>query len=249
MKFLYSLLLFIPTFLFGQTRVEEQYYDSLNEPVLFKEHAKFLRRTTLNDTFPNKWMKEKIDILDSIHIDRVISKDYYTAENSDTFKLSICYNENKSIESIIFYKNYRYNGVLKTFYKSGNIKRIDTFKNNKLISGKCFKLNGEDTIHFEYSIPPKFKGGEQAQTNFFNNNLKYPEAARDNEIEGVIIVVFIIEKDGTVSNVKTNGKGHKLLQQAAIDLIIKTSRHWEPGYLDGSLIKVKVKMPIEFSIE
>ncbi len=249
MKFLYSLLLFIPSFLFGQTKVEEQYYDSLYKPVLVKEHAKYLMRTTFNDTFPNKWMKEKIDVLDSNHINTVIYKDYYTAVNSDTFKTSISYFENKSIESIISYKNKKNNGIFMTFYKNGNIKRIDTFENNKLISGKCFKLNGGDTSYFNYSISPEFKGGIEVLYQFLSKNLIYPEFEKDNEIEEIVYVIFVIEKDGTITEITTDKRYREGFENNAKALIKKTAGYWIPGTQDGKPVRVKVKLPIEFSLE
>ncbi len=250
MKFLYSLLLFIPSFLFGQTKVEELYYDSLYKPVLVKEHAKYLMRTTFNDTFPNKWIKEKIDVLDSNHINTVIYKDYYTVVNSDTFKTSISYFENKSIASIISYKNNKKNGILKTFYKNGNIKSIDSFENNVLTSESSLNKNINDTFFFITPNPPMFKGGEEAFFNFVKKNLKYPEPERDNEIEGIIIVIFVVEINGTVSDVTTDGKGNQAFQRAAIDLIYKTSGKWKPASTgNGVLLKVKVKTEIVFRLD
>ncbi len=107
----------------------------------------------------------------------------------------------------------------------------------------------DNQIYENVSNSPKFKGGEDKQADFFAENLKYPEAERDNEIEGIINVIFVIEKNGTVSDVTTDGKGNKAFQNAAIDLIKQTSGRWIPGSQRDKPTRVKVKMPIEFSLE
>ncbi|MEZ4805100.1 MAG: energy transducer TonB [Bacteroidia bacterium] len=93
-----------------------------------------------------------------------------------------------------------------------------------------------------------FKGGEEALGEFLSENLVYPEAARANEITGVIMVTFVIERNGTISNIKTNGKGNKDLENEAIAVIKKTNGMWIPGEYKKKPVRSICRIPITFEI-
>jgi protein TonB len=95
---------------------------------------------------------------------------------------------------------------------------------------------------------PTFIGGSALLNDFLEMNLIYPKEPLENEIEGVIMVYFVINKDGTVSNINV-GDGNKDLQREAFRIIQKTSGKWQSGQLKGKPIRVRAKMPITFTIE
>jgi periplasmic protein TonB len=107
----------------------------------------------------------------------------------------------------------------------------------------------DNEIYENIANKPSFKGGDSKLQDFISENLVYPPAAYDNEIEGVILVIFVINKDGSVSDVTTDGKGNKDLQKAAIEVVKKTSSMWKPGSQREKPVKVRAKIPITFSID
>jgi protein TonB len=91
-----------------------------------------------------------------------------------------------------------------------------------------------------------FKGGDVMK--FFSKELKYPSLAQNNGVSGRVIVEFIIEKDGSVSNVKAvRGIGSGCDEEA--ERVIKlTSGMWNPGKNNGHPVRLKMMQPIFFKL-
>lgn len=104
-------------------------------------------------------------------------------------------------------------------------------------------------VEVESQIPPKFKEGETL-SGFILGNLKYPPAAMAAEAEGRVLVEFIVEVDGTVSNVRTVGK-KKLgfgLEEEAMRVVKLTSGKWVAAKQDGNAVKAPMVMPVNFQL-
>lgn len=108
----------------------------------------------------------------------------------------------------------------------------------------------EDLTIYEGNLEKdvSFKGGEEALLQFLEENTVYPEAARLNEITGVIIVTFVVEKNGTISNITTDGKGDKDLEREAKRVISKTNGMWSPGEFKKKPVRQICRIPITFEI-
>ncbi len=92
--------------------------------------------------------------------------------------------------------------------------------------------------------------GEEGIRSFFENNLTYPEKAEENGTQGTIIVRFVVEKDGSVTDVKIVGKEFlgNGLEEEAIRVIKKTSGLWKPGEISGNPVRSYFRIPISFRI-
>jgi TonB family protein len=94
---------------------------------------------------------------------------------------------------------------------------------------------------------PKFPGGEEARAKFFAENIKYPEAARKAGVQGTCYVTFVIEADGSTSNVKVlRGIGGGCDEEAV--RVIQSMPKWEPGTQRGKAVRVQFNMPVKFSL-
>jgi protein TonB len=94
--------------------------------------------------------------------------------------------------------------------------------------------------------PPNYPGGMVNFYKLIGNNIKYPEAAKKNNIEGIVFVSFIIEKDGSLSNVavkRTLGYG---TDEEAVR-VLNLSEKWNPGFQNGKAVRVMYNIPIKFS--
>lgn len=100
---------------------------------------------------------------------------------------------------------------------------------------------------YSVEIMPKYgEGGlEEFRQDFVLKNLKYPQDAQDNGVEGWVYIEFIVEKDGTVSSVKSARNADLSLTNEAIR-VIKMSPKWTPGYNNGKPARVKFTIPINF---
>lgn len=92
---------------------------------------------------------------------------------------------------------------------------------------------------------PSFPGGESAMKSYLNSNVKYPVEAQENCIQGRVIVQFIIEKDGSISDVKVASGVDLSLDKEAIR-VVKAMPKWNPGKLQGIPARVKNEVPVVF---
>ena len=110
-------------------------------------------------------------------------------------------------------------------------------------------ISNDNTIK-EFSsvdVLPEFPGGLETWSNYLQGNLKYPKLAKDNKVTGRVIVSFIVEKDGSLSEIKVlRGLGAGLDEEAV--RVLKASPKWRPGIQDGKAVRVAYTMPIFFQL-
>ena len=95
---------------------------------------------------------------------------------------------------------------------------------------------------------PEYPGGLTALMNYLRVNIRYPAAAQKAGIEGRVIVSFIVEPNGSVSNVEIVRSVDTDLDQEALR-VVRQMPKWKPGKQDGSTVRVKFHLPIKFMLE
>ena len=105
---------------------------------------------------------------------------------------------------------------------------------------------GSDEPLFIVETMPTFKGGDLTEfRNWVGKRTRYPEAAIINKIRGTVFLTFIVEKDGSVSNVTVVKGVHPLLDEEAVRAI-SDSPKWSPGLQRGLPVRVRFQIPLEF---
>lgn len=105
-----------------------------------------------------------------------------------------------------------------------------------------------DSIYQIVDEMPQYPGGEKAMMEYVANNVKYPQEAKDKEIQGRVFVSFVVEKDGSVSTVKVvRGIGGGCDEEAV--RVIKSMPKWQPGKMKGEPVRVSYMMPINFKLK
>ena len=105
----------------------------------------------------------------------------------------------------------------------------------------------EEVLTF-VSEMPEFKGGHDKLQEFFNEHIRYPENAKDHNIEGTVWISFIVHKDGSLSDFKVvKSLGHGCDEEAL--RVAKKMPHWNPGKANGVAKTVARKCPIAFSLQ
>ncbi|RYF12860.1 MAG: energy transducer TonB [Flavobacteriales bacterium] len=95
--------------------------------------------------------------------------------------------------------------------------------------------------------PPKYPGGLDKLYKFLSENIKYPKEAKDNKIQGKVLVSFTVLKDGALADIKVERKlGYGTDEEAV--RVLKLSPKWEPGYQNGKPVNVKYNIPISFNL-
>ena len=105
-----------------------------------------------------------------------------------------------------------------------------------------------DSVYEVAEVMPEFPGGTQALFEFISKNLEYPQNAIDGQIEGRVVVQFVVDKTGKVGNIQVVRSIDKMLDQAAID-VVRALPAWKPGMQDGKPVNVKYTMPIVFKLQ
>ncbi len=125
---------------------------------------------------------------------------------------------------------------------------LSTFSSQAQTNSDSTKSN---EIYLWAETLPEFPGGEQEFQKFLYSNLKYPSDAKAQGIEGIVYVQYVVNIDGTLSDIKiVPGKGlSPSCDQIVID-ILKKSPKWSPGLnVDGKPIAIKKIVRVKFSID
>lgn len=94
---------------------------------------------------------------------------------------------------------------------------------------------------------PEFPGGEKELIKFINTQIKYPEIARENGIDGVVYVTFIVGKDGSISDVKILRSPDDILSKEAIR-VVKLMPPWKAGKQNNTAVRVQFSLPVRFTL-
>jgi periplasmic protein TonB len=95
---------------------------------------------------------------------------------------------------------------------------------------------------------PLFPGGNGALMDFLHNNVKYPVVAQENGVQGRVVVAFVVEKDGSISDVHVLKSVDPSLDREATR-VVKSMPRWQPGKQNGSAVRVKFNVPVSFKLQ
>ncbi len=104
-----------------------------------------------------------------------------------------------------------------------------------------------DSAFRHVEIESEFAGGVAGWSRFLSSNLTYPTKAVRKKIEGTVVVQFIVDKNGALSDIEAIS-GPELLQEAAVS-VIRNSPHWKPAIQFGRKVKSYKKQPITFRLQ
>ena len=94
---------------------------------------------------------------------------------------------------------------------------------------------------------PEFPGGMSELMKFLQENVKYPEEAMKNGIQGRVVVQFIVEKDGSISGAEVIKKVNEHLDAEALR-VVNAMPNWTPGKQKGKVVRVKFTLPVTFRL-
>ena len=95
---------------------------------------------------------------------------------------------------------------------------------------------------------PSFPGGSAALMSYLSSNTKYPVVAQENGVQGRVIVSFVVERDGSISDVKVARSVDPSLDREA-QRVVKSMPKWKPGKQNGSAVRVKYTVPVVFRLQ
>ena len=106
----------------------------------------------------------------------------------------------------------------------------------------------DDKVYEVCEQMPTYEGGDAALLKYITDSVKYPELAKKHGVQGRLVIGFIVEKDGSLTDVK-------VLRPVDIDLdaevlrVIKGMPKWIPGCQDEQLVRVRYNVPVSFRLK
>ena len=95
---------------------------------------------------------------------------------------------------------------------------------------------------------PSFPGGNTALMKFLNENIHYPVVAQENGVQGRVVVSFVVERDGHITDVQIARSVDPSLDKEA-QRVVKSMPKWIPGKQNGSAVRVKFNVPVSFRLQ
>jgi TonB family protein len=175
-----------------------------------------------NDTF-DVWINNSTDKLEKIN----------TANSQKKLTYSWVFNEPFRIKAPIdFPKNNRTYGTTTfpptyTYEEHDGTERVCIFADN----------NSE------------YRTGQLEMFKFLGNTMKYPKRARENGVEGTIYLGFVVEKDGTLTNIKVKRGVNSDLNEEAIRVLKLMNGNWKPAMIEGQNVRQAFTLPIKFRLD
>ena len=131
----------------------------------------------------------------------------------------------------------------------GNDESADVLKWKDAIVNEPVKPKEEENKVFEVvEQMPSFPGGTTALMQYLSKNTKYPPVAEENGIQGRVVCSFVIERDGSVSDVRIIKSVDPSLDKEAIR-VVSSMPKWIPGRQNGQMVRVKYNLPVTFRLQ
>lgn len=123
---------------------------------------------------------------------------------------------------------------------------IDEKVGPKVMEGVT-EASDEKTIFITTEVNPSFPGGEAAFGKFLQNHIRYPAIAKENGVQGRAFIQFVVERDGSLTDMKILRDPGSGLGEEAVR-VLKSSPHWSPGIQNGRPVRVQYTVPVNFSL-
>lgn len=131
----------------------------------------------------------------------------------------------------------------------GNDEGGEVLKAKEVIAQEPVKPKEEENKVFDVvEQMPSYPGGMGALMQYLSNNIKYPVIAEENGIQGRVVCTFVVERDGSITDVRVAKSVDPSLDKEACR-VIKSMPHWIPGKQNGSAVRVKYTLPVTFRLQ
>ncbi len=141
------------------------------------------------------------------------------------------------------------NSVMSTFTQAGS-DDVSLIKEHKeeVVQEKPKEEKKKEEVFTHVEQMPKFPGGDAELYKFISNNLQYPAMAIENNVQGKVIVQFVVTKDGSIGNVKVVRSVDRDLDNEAVRVCKKLPK-FVPGKQNGQAVNVWYTLPVTFKLQ
>ena len=130
---------------------------------------------------------------------------------------------------------------------------MPAYKDGKPVTKEAFfsirvpRVSNENA-HDVVEVMPYFNGGMGALMQYLSSNIKYPEECEENGIQGRVVCTFVVERDGSITDLKVTKPVHPLLDKEALR-VLSLMPKWIPGTQKGETVRVKYTFPVTFRLK
>ena len=125
----------------------------------------------------------------------------------------------------------------------------EVLKAKQMLVTEPVKPKEEENTVFEYvEQMPSFPGGDAALMQYLSKNIKYPPVAEEMGIQGRVICTFVVERDGSVSDIRIKRSVDPSLDKEAMR-VVSAMPKWIPGRQNGQMVRVKYTLPVTFRLQ
>jgi len=104
-----------------------------------------------------------------------------------------------------------------------------------------------DQVYTVVETMPEYPRGQEALMDFLAKNIQYPQFAKESGISGSVIVSFVVEKNGSISDIKIiKGLGSDCDDE--VIRVINLMKKWKPGKQNGKAVRVQYNLPVKFTL-
>lgn len=153
----------------------------------------------------------------------------------------ITWYESGKIQTESFYQKGKLHGIYTSYWENGQKRRSDIYKKGKFKEGTTWDASGNETAWHPIMEKPVFPGGFKALEKYLKQNAKKPDGVAG----GRVVVGFVIDKDGSITDVKIEKTTLPGLNFTAFKVVADMPA-WKPGKHEGETIRVKYSLPLKF---
>lgn len=223
------------------------------EPVASMVHAKFMQLINCAPDNPNKCAVATF-LLDSNQI--IANQRYIDYPNKVLQGRCQRWYYNGALLEETLYEQGKKQGTEKVYHINGQLIRQLIWEKDSLVSATLLNPDGSpqknifrEDLEITYAQEmPSFKEGQEGMYKFLNQTVIYPEAAKENGIQGLVLLSFVIERKGEIVEIKVLESPNESLTNALLSAVKKMPA-WNPGRLDGRPIRVRYQLPFRFVLE
>jgi protein TonB len=127
-------------------------------------------------------------------------------------------------------------------------KEVDLSKESRSNAETETLILDDNNIYDAVEEMPQFPGGPSALFEYISKDKCYPKEAEEKGIQGRVLVAFVIEPDGSTSNVKVSKSVDPLLDKEAVR-VVESMPRWIPGKQNGKVVRVRYIVPVTFRLQ
>ncbi|TAG00594.1 MAG: energy transducer TonB [Cytophagia bacterium] len=156
--------------------------------------------------------------------------------------------KNNKLMDIGYYENDKQDGTWRYHHTEEKLAALIKCDNGKIVTEKYYNEDGTENTPEESNKEAEYEGGKVAFYQFLSKNIRYPQEARKKNIKGSVTIEFVVDKDGSLKEVKVKKGVHRLIDDEALK-VIRSSPDWKPAKRFNRICRQRLALPVAFKLD